>query len=413
MQIESRPRAFATGVCLCLGGLMGCSSLPASQSGEQEASCPNDRASVAAADLSALGPRAVAVRAGLLAALEFGGVSSVISDRVADSCSKIALQMGAGKAQLKPKEYRPGAEATLACEVASQRLGDVVKNAGAALTTMLAAGGASCERPLAEAHECLDRCAPGWRGRVECDGQIRGKCQGTCEGRCVLADGADCHGLCQGACNGACESEFEGACSGRCDGSCDGKRVAGSCEGVCKGSCSKGPEGTCGGTCSGECSGACVGEADGTCPGVCEGSCSQAMQATQCDGELSLPKTNDTCQFACEAKVLASAQCEPMGPRIQGASGRNPDEAAQRVAAVVTEILRLHALLEVSKDRSIDLVQRSKAVVQEPLQTAAANPDLPQDLKNCLNQAAQSRAESAEELSTAIQAAITLEDSLR
>ncbi len=390
---------------------VSCSTTPDGRSVDAT-SCPEDSSAVAGADLSSAGPRAARIRSGLLAALEFQALAATIEETVTGSCSKIAVQLGASKQQLEPKDYHPGAEAETACNVAAERILEVKKSAGGTLTVE-APGELRCRRSMADAASCLGQCAPRTPASIECEGRVSGRCQGTCDGHCVVAAGGVCRGACEGACKGACDSEFAGTCTGLCEGTCDGKRSKGACGGECRGSCEQGGEGTCGGTCSGQCSGVCASEAAGGCDGLCAGSCSRDMTEKQCDGLLAFAEVDQTCKLACESRVLANLACAPAGAKAQVVAASNAQAAARLSEVLAAELGTIESLLATSREPGLELARGSKAAIDRALLAPSAEAELSEELEKCVEHASATRADSAQALETAIQAAITLEGATR
>jgi hypothetical protein len=315
--------------------------------------CPSDPAAIASASWGLSADVESKLKAGLQASALLEGIAGKIEADVSAACSKLAKDLGATDADLKPAEQGPGKQAEASCNIAAKLVGELKAKAtanGKAKLTVKAKEPvcrASMDAAASCAAECDASVKPG-EAKVTCEGgEISGTCEGKCEGKCELEAGAKCEGTCSAECSGTCEAGFSGTCGGTCNGKCDGKNTNGKCAGTCEGKCSAEAKGSCSGSCKGSCSGGCEVKAAGKCEGECSGKCDVEMKAPKCSGEVKPPEVKAECKGQCDAKLSASMECTPPSVQIVFEGGGNVDVQAQAKLKAALEA-NLPALLTVS-----------------------------------------------------------------
>ena len=252
------------------------------------------------------------VRVFMQAASDFAASADRIQASVIDSCSKVALDLGAQdswSAIDDPEDRLSNASRTGACDVAAAQIEEVMIEAGrvnAKVSVLVSKG--ECHLDFAEQAACDAEC----EANAKCD---PGKCETRCEPGALSVQ---CHANCQAGavCVGLperpanCMGECESTCVGKCHGTCtfkDGRRSENDAN--CNGKCSS--------SCNGMCRGRCKLEApEGVNCGAsvrCTGGCSASFSDPVCTTEFTPPScTVDVdCHAACSARVAAHAVCEP------------------------------------------------------------------------------------------------------
>lgn len=250
------------------------------------------------------------VRSFMQAASDFAKIAGDVQTAVLTACANIATDLGANDSwsQLSDKKMKiSNADHTGACDIAGQRIEDILVEAGTVNAHVaLSVSKGECHCDFAAQAKCDADCSI----NAACDpGSVETRCEPgslsvVCEASC--AAGATCVGMPDrpANCMGQCESTCTGACKGTCvhadghvtenDPSCMGKCASG-CNGTCRGRCKMEQPAVCGTAVH------------------CEAGCTGTFTDPVCTTQFNPPncELNTECHAACSARVAANATCDP------------------------------------------------------------------------------------------------------
>lgn len=250
------------------------------------------------------------VRVFMQAASDFAKVADNVESSVLTACANIAKDLGGTDSWSQLGEIKAkisNSQGTGACDVAGQKIEDILVNVGTVDTHIaLTVSRGECHVDFDEQARCDADCSV----NAACDpGTVETRCEPgslsvVCDASC--AAGAFCMGKPDkpANCMGVCES----TCTGECKGLCihpDGRAVEN--EPNCMGKCAS--------SCNGTCQGRCKIDQPVSCGASvhCSGGCTSTFTDPVCTSEFKPPncELNAECHAACSAKVAANAKCDP------------------------------------------------------------------------------------------------------
>lgn len=351
---------WITTVPMICGALWGCpSGVPGvpggggTSGGELSAQCTGDFGADATAQK---------FEAFLGAASQFGATATELEGSLLETCQAMASELQIPESELEPTgdEHRLRAACDPVAAKIQSELADLRGSAG--LTLTISAQPPRCEVSIDAYAGCAAECEadlePG-SVEVECEGgELVGTCSAECSGECGVEVSGECSGSCEGSCEGGCS----GTCQGACDGECSSTGADGECNGTCNGTC----HGTCSAGCQGSCEGECYVSGQASCEGSCRGGCSVDYTEPRCTGTATPPQMSAECRASCDARMDASASCEPGRVVVAIEATGDVEERVARLRAAIEggwgALLHVKARLERVADSGARLASMAENV---------------------------------------------------
>lgn len=264
------------------------------------------------------------VTAFLGAAAQFTNAAYELQASLVDTCKRIGGELGMSSAELT-------GDVRSVCNAVRDKLRAEMSAVGSGVQIQVVSTPPRCEVSVDAYAQCAASCdvnvQPG-ELEVQCEGgEIVGHCSGQCQGSCAV----EVEGQCSGRCDGHCAAGCTGECHGTCEGTCSATDASGECHGRCDGTC----HGTCTAGCQGTCEGTCWVEGQASCQGDCRGGCSVAYERPRCETDYTPPQIDADCHAACDARLQATAECQPgeVEVRVAGDVAGAEDRVARLRAA--------------------------------------------------------------------------------
>ncbi len=322
-------------------GLLGCPVAPGgaggvgggSQTAGGEPARMSSRCANARFEANAAGKR---VTAFLGAAAQFSNAAFELQASLVDVCKRIGGELGMSSAELS-------GDVRSVCNAVRDKLRAELAAVGSGVQLQVVTTPPRCEVSVDAYAQCAASCdvnvQPG-ELEVQCEGgEIVGHCSGECQGSCAVEVQGECGGRCDGRCSAGCTGE----CHGTCEGTCSATDASGECRGRCDGIC----HGTCTAGCQGSCEGTCWVEGQASCQGECRGGCSVAYERPRCETDYTPPQIDADCHAACDARLQASAECQPgqVEVRVSG-DVAGVEERVERLRAAFAHFGELRVIRE-------------------------------------------------------------------